>query len=146
MFPRRHLRLQRSPLLAAGVLSAALAAGACKSKKEAPTPVASAQTNAERPCPAGQSKDPTQAELRPAVDAFRDKDYATAARLFDALVAKYPSSATVLVWRGDVALFDKQSEYKAAAKNARAYYERAQALHDKGCRLPEAEHYYLRFD
>jgi tetratricopeptide (TPR) repeat protein len=132
---------------ALGLVLAALLA--CKSKKEDPTgeaPPPPTATAAAGLCPTGKSMDPGQAEFRPAVTAFKDKDYKTAQSLLDHLSEQYPKSATVRVWRGDAALFDKGVKEDAAAANSLPFYADAEKLHDKGCVLPEFEHYYLRMD
>lgn len=118
---------------------------ACKSKNEdAPPPAPPPTATATGPCPTGMSADPGQGEFRPAVTAFKEKDYETAQKLLDTMMTKYPNSATVRVWRGDAALFDKAVKEKAAADNAIPYYEEAEKIHGKGCKLPEYEEYYLR--
>lgn len=128
------------------VLAALLA---CKSNSDkpppAPAPAPSAAT-AVTPgvCPGGTSMDPGQGEFRPAVTAFKDKDYKTAQRLLEHLMKQYPNSATVRVWRGDAALFDKGLKENEAAEASIPFYQEAEKLHDKGCVLPEYEHYYLR--
>jgi len=121
---------------------------ACKSKSD-PPPVATASTPATAAvtpgvCPGGASMDPGQGEFRPAVTAFKDKDYKTAQKLLDHLSKQYPNSATVRVWRGDAALFDKDLKEAEAAEASIPFYQEAEKLHDKGCVLPEYEHYYLR--
>ncbi|HMR79764.1 MAG TPA: tetratricopeptide repeat protein [Polyangiaceae bacterium] len=120
---------------------------ACKKSSDElppPPPPATAAPVSTGPCPTGKSTDPGQGEFRPAVTAFKDKDYATAQTLLDNLMTKYPNSATVRVWRGDAALFDRKVKYASAADNAIPFYEESEKLHDKGCALPESEHYYLR--
>jgi tetratricopeptide (TPR) repeat protein len=121
---------------------------ACKksSSDSTPTPTQPTATAATVPgvCPKGTSMDPGQGEFRPAVTAFKDKDYKTAQRLLEHLMKQYPNSATLRVWRGDAALFDKTVKEDAAADAAIPFYEEAEKLHDKGCALPEYEHYYLR--
>ena len=121
---------------------------ACKSKSEnsTPPPPVSTAPVALTPgvCPKGASMDPGQGEFRPAVTAFKDKDYKTAQRLLDHLSKQYPNSATVRVWRGDSALFDKGMKESEAADASIPFYEEAEKLHDKGCALPEYEHYYMR--
>lgn len=124
-----------------------LALLACKKKSSATTEPMPAPTPAPvstGPCPMGKSMDPGQGEFRPAVTAFKDKKYDTAQLLLDNLMKKYPNSATVRVWRGDAALFDKKTKYEAAADDAIPFYQEAEKLHDKECTLPESEHYYLR--
>jgi predicted Zn-dependent protease len=124
----------------------ALALLACKKKSETtkPVPAPAPAPVSTGPCPTGKSMDPGQGEFRPAVTAFKDKKYETAQLLLDNLMKKYPNSATVRVWRGDAALFDKKSKYAAAADDAIPFYQEAEKLHDKECTLPESEEYYLR--
>lgn len=121
---------------------------ACKSKSDstptAPPATPTATTVTPGVCPGGQSMDPGQGEFRPAVTAFKDKDYKTAQRLLEHLMKQYPNSATVRVWRGDAALFDKDLKEAEAAEASIPFYQEAEKLHDKGCVLPEYEHYYLR--
>ena len=119
---------------------------ACKSKSTGtdPGPAPAPTPTATGPCPTGQSADPGQGEFRPAVTAFKDKQYDTAQKLLDTMMTKYPNSATVRVWRGDAALFDSKVKDKDAADDAIPYYEEAEKIHDKGCKLPEYEEYYLR--
>ncbi len=122
---------------------------ACKSKSDG-TPTATPPVASSPPplvpgsCPGGASMDPGQGEFRPAVTAFKDKDYKTAQRLLEHLMKQYPNSATVRVWRGDAALFDKDLKESEAAEASIPFYQEAEKLHDKGCVLPEYEHYYLR--
>jgi tetratricopeptide (TPR) repeat protein len=108
-----------------------------------PAPTASAPVT-PGVCPTGASMDPGEGEFRPAVTAFKEKDYKTAQRLLDHLAKQYPNSATVRVWRGDSALFDKGVKEDEAAASAIPFYNEAEKLHDQGCVLPEYEHYYLR--
>lgn len=133
---------------ALGLVLAALLA--CKSKKEevsvTPPPSSTATETTPGVCPGGKSMDPGQGEFRPAVTAFKEKQYQTAQTLLDNLAKQYPNSATVRVWRGDAALFDKSVKELEAAKASIPFYEEAEKLHDKGCALPEYEHYYLRMD
>jgi hypothetical protein len=134
----------RTSAFALALLVAALLA--CKDKSgDAPAaPPAPTAPIASGPCPTGMSADPGQGELRPATTAFKEKNYDTAKKLLDTLMTKYPDSATVRVWRGDAALFEKGVNEKNAADNALPFYEDAEKMHDKGCKLPEYEHYYLR--
>ena len=131
-----------------GLLLAVLLA--CKGGEKAapadPTPAPQSSSAAVVPgsCPGGASMDPGQGEFRPAVTAFKDKDYKTAQKLLETLIKQYPNSATVRVWRGDAALFDKDVKEDQAAENSIPFYTEAEKLHDKGCVLPEYEHYYLR--
>jgi len=122
---------------------------ACK-KNDPPPPAAAPSTTSTvvtpGVCPGGQSMDPNPPEFRPATTAFKDKEYKTAKRLLDYLMKQYPNSATVRVWRGDAALFDKDVKVEQAADDAIPFYTEALKLHDKGCVLPEYEHYYLRMD
>lgn len=138
-----------TPLDRVAAVAALLAALlACKSKSEPtpPPPPASTAPVATTPgvCPGGASMDPGQGEFRPAVTAFKDKDYKTAQRLLEHLMKQYPNSATVRVWRGDASLFDKTVKESEGADASIEFYEAAEKLHDKGCVLPEYEHYYLR--
>lgn len=124
-----------------------VALAGCRQKKPEPDgSAADAGKVLGPPCPGGRSVDPNQAEFRPAVSAFKDGKYKQAQAQLDALLGRYPNSATLRVWRGDAALFDKEAEYKQAAESALRYYGEAEKLHDAGCKLPETEHYYLRFD
>jgi tetratricopeptide (TPR) repeat protein len=119
---------------------------ACKDKSNnapPPTPVPTTPV-ATGPCASGTSDDPGQGEFRPAQTAFKDKEYKTAIKLLDTMMTKYPNSSTVRVWRGDAALFETNVPDKKAADNAIPFYDEAQKIHDKGCKLPEYEEYYLR--
>lgn len=130
-----------------GAFVLVLALLACKKNDPpppAPAPSATAAAVTPGVCPGGQSMDPAQPEFRPAVTAFKDKEYKTAKRLLDYLMKQYPNSATVRVWRGDAALFDKDVKVDQAADDSLPFYSEALKLHDKGCALPEYEHYYLR--
>jgi tetratricopeptide (TPR) repeat protein len=131
-----------SPIGLALLIAALLA---CKDKPgDAPAPPPPPAPTATGPCPTGMSADPSQGELRPATTAFKEKDYDTAKKLLDTMITKYPNSATVQVWRGDASLFEKGISEKKAADNALPFYEEAEKIHDKGCKLPEYELYYLR--
>ena len=129
---------------------AVLALVACAEKKKpAPPaePVPSASAAPTGPCAADASVDPSQSEMRPAVTAFKNKEYEKAQAAFGDLAKRYPESSTVRVWQGDTFLFDKAAKTEAAAADtALPYYKEAEKLHDQGCRLPEYEHYYLRMD
>jgi tetratricopeptide (TPR) repeat protein len=153
------MRIERSDSSAPSVARTTLAAFAalllalfaCKSKSEPTAPSAtSAAPVASGPCPSGQSEDPGPGEFRPAITAAEQKDYATSKRLFENLVKQYPNSATTRVWRGYVALFEADNKdkaaYKQSAQQALVFYKEAEELHDRGCKLPEREHYYLRMD
>ena len=118
---------------------------ACKKKKTIATTTATATPPvATGPCADGRSADPKKGEFRPAVTAFKEKDYKTAQMLLDRMSTKYPNSATVRVWRGDASLFERGVKYEKRADNALPFYQEAEKLHDKGCKLPESEEYYLR--
>jgi tetratricopeptide (TPR) repeat protein len=136
--------------VASVALPIAIALLACKGKKpdDAPPPVASAPPTG--PCPGGASVDPQPGELRPAITAAEEKDYRTSKKLFENLIARYPNSATLRVWRGYIALYEADNKDKAAytksAEAALAFYKEAEALQEKGCKLPERDHYYLRMD
>jgi tetratricopeptide (TPR) repeat protein len=118
---------------------------ACKKKSPPPAPAPAPSARSE-PCPSGQSDDPPQAELAEAVGALRSKEYAKARQLLDALLQKHAHSATLRVLRGDASLFDEQKPEAAAADEALPFYTAAEKLHEQGCKLAEAEHYYMRFD
>jgi tetratricopeptide (TPR) repeat protein len=115
-----------------------------------PPPVTSTVPVSSGPCASGQSEDPGPGEFRPAITAAEQKDYATSKRLIENLMKSYPNSATTRVWRGYVALFEADNKdkvaYKKSAESALAFYKEAEDLHDKGCKLPERDHYYLRMD
>lgn len=131
-------------MTAAAVLSAFVG---CEPKAgPAPAPSASAARATGRACPEGVSVDPPPSELRPGILAFRAKDYRAARQLQGALVKRYPASATVLVWLGEVELYDDAAGADDAARRALVHFDAAQALRDEGCALPEYEDYYLRFD
>ena len=126
------------------VVLVVLALVGCRQKKEQPAAIDAGPSGPA--CPGGLSADPKQADFRPAVSAFKEGKYKQAQALLDTLLTRHPNSATLRVWRGDAALFDKEAEYKQAADSALRYYAEAEKLHDAGCKLPEAEHYYMRFD
>lgn len=133
------------PDLAVSLLVLAVALLAC-GKRDAPAPAPSASAAAVVPgsCPTGASMDPTEGEMRPAVTAFKEKQYGNALTFLEDLAKKHPNSATVRVWQGDCTLFDKAKSESAAAEAALPFYSAAEKLHDGGCKLPEYEHYYLR--
>jgi tetratricopeptide (TPR) repeat protein len=123
----------------------------CHGSSDRPAPVPSAPPSASaapRPgvCPDGKSMDPPSGELRTAMLAFRNKDYAKAQQSLDAMARRFPNSASVQVWRGDATLFDKALTETAAADAAIPYYHAAEKLHDGGCKLEDYEQYYLRMD
>ncbi|MCC6217690.1 MAG: hypothetical protein IT376_22720 [Polyangiaceae bacterium] len=126
-------------------VATALVAALLACKKEAPPapdpppppPAASAATR----CGPGIDVDPGAGEFKPAVTAFKDKDYATTRRLLATMADKYPKSAKVRVWAGDAHLYEKSTD--AAADASLPYYKRALELHAEGCPLDEVEHYYL---
>lgn len=135
----------RTATFAALVIGVALLA--CKREDDQPTPVATIPPPAPTvsgPCPTGKSEDPNIGEFKPAVTAFKEKNYGTARLLLENMAKKYPNSATVRVWQGDAELFDKKLSYEKSADAALPFYESAEKLNDKGCKLPEYEHYYLR--
>ena len=114
------------------------ALGCGKSKPKPPLPVASASAHVL--CEGGESKDPPHHEARPAIQALRAKDYDTASRLFSELLAKYPESASLRVWRGDALLGQDSPD---APTTALAAYAEAKALDERGCKLRERERYFL---
>ena len=113
-------------------------AGCGKSKPKPPLPVASAAPHV--PCDGGESRDPPHQEARPAIQALRAKDFDTAQRLFAELLAKYPESASLRVWRGDALLGQDSNDSTTAALDA---YAEARALDARGCKLRERERYFL---
>lgn len=126
--------------LAHGVLP-----GIAGCEDDAPPPVASAVASAA-PAPTscnGRSLDPPRSEFRPAITLLREKKYKRADKLLSELSKEYPSSATLLVWRGDATLYDSGREYLEAASQALVFYEKARKLHDDGCTLRPGMHYYL---
>jgi tetratricopeptide (TPR) repeat protein len=114
-----------------------LISASCRKPKPKPLPPP-ATSAAHTPCDGGESRDPPHHEARPAIQALRNKDYATAQGLFDALMNRYPESASLRVWRGDALLGQDGS---AAA--ALAAYAEARALDAQGCKLRERERYFL---
>ncbi len=147
MPPQTARHLGRSALVAFPILLALLACKGKKSGDSAPPPVSAAPSG---PCPDGISVDPQPGELRPAISAADEKDYATSRKLFENLIARYPNSATLRVWRGYIALYEADNNdkvaYKKSAEAALAFYAEAERLQDQGCKLPERDHYYLRMD
>ncbi|HEX3776347.1 MAG TPA: hypothetical protein VHV51_17865 [Polyangiaceae bacterium] len=117
----------------------ALFGGACGKPKPKPLPPPAASV-AHTACDGGETRDPPHQEARPAIQALRNKDYASAEKLFETLLAKYPESASLRVWRGD-ALLGEDTEQSAAG--ALAAYSEARTLDARGCKLREREHYFL---
>jgi tetratricopeptide (TPR) repeat protein len=116
-------------------------AAACEDKK---TAAVTPKKPAAQLCKDGAPVDPPKSELRPAIEAFREQRYADAQRMLDELIKKYPSSATVRVWRGDASLFDKALTEPVAAERALPFFAEARRLQDAGCPLRDYEEYYLR--
>ncbi len=118
---------------------------ACKQKSstEEAAPAESSAVVAG-PCSNGFSQDPSRAELKPALTALEEKQYDTAEQLLENMRKKYANSSTVRVWRAETALFNEKKKYKERADEAIPFYQEAETLHDKGCKLPESAHYYLR--
>lgn len=131
----------------AALLSVLAALLACK-KEDKPAPVVTASVSAPPAaaglCPSGKSEDPKFGEFKPAQTAFKERDYETAASLLKNMASKYPKSASIRVWQGDAALFDKKKSATKAADAALPFYEEAEKMHDDGCVLPIYERYYLR--
>ncbi len=101
------------------------------------------------PCSSGESVDPPRAELEPARVAFESRRYGEAIQGFDGMAEKYPFSATVRVWRAEATLYqykrsDGDKRFEQAASDALPFYQAAEALHERGCRLPDEAEYYLR--
>ncbi len=111
---------------------------------------ASATASAEvDPCASGDSVDPPRAEMEPARVAFEARRYSEAIQQFDIMAKKYPHSATVRVWRAEATLYqfkrsDGSKRFEQAAREALPFYQSAEALHERGCRLPDEAEYYLR--
>jgi hypothetical protein len=105
--------------------------------KPLPPPVPSA---AHVPCEGGETRDPPHHEARPAIQALRGKDYDTARRLFEALLAQYPESSSLRVWVGDARLGQDTAPSVQAALDA---YNEALALDARGCKLRERENFFL---
>ncbi|HWZ87982.1 MAG TPA: tetratricopeptide repeat protein [Polyangiaceae bacterium] len=112
--------------------------GCRKAKPKPPPPPAPSASHVA--CDSGETLDPPHREARPAIQALRSKDYASAQRLFEALLAQYPESSSLRVWQGD-ALLGQDSADSAAA--ALAAYAEARALDARGCKLRERERYFL---
>jgi hypothetical protein len=121
---------------------AALGCGS-KSPTPAPKPSASATQAPASLCADGHSEDPPHAALLEPTQLFRDQKYAPARAALDALVPKYPKSATVLALRGDATLFDESIAYEKAAEQALTYYGAATKLVDAGCAVDRRTEYYL---
>jgi TolA-binding protein len=85
----------RATFASVAVLVAALLA--CKDKTDNTAPAPPPAPTAAGPCANGLSADPGQGEFRPAVTAFKDKEYKKAQSLLDTMTTKYPNSATVRV-------------------------------------------------
>lgn len=136
--------------LAVLALGATLAGG-CRSNGDGDArSVASAGAVVEAdPCEKGASVDPPRREMAPAWSAFEGKRYREAMAKYDALIARFPHSATARVWRGEATLYefkasDGEARYVKAATDALPFYSAAERLHDRGCRLPDEAQYYLR--
>ena len=140
----------RTPRLGEVVVAAALVVLpllACKNKDAPADPEAVATAAAPKstgPCPDGKSVDPGPGELNPAITALKEEQFDTAEKLLETMKTKYPNSASVRVWRAETALLNKKKKYAERADDALVFYEEALKLHDKGCALPETDHYYLR--
>ncbi len=74
---------------------------------------------------------------------FRAQQYPEARGLLDRLLELKPQSATALAARGDATLFDENLGYADAARAARDYYDRANALVAQGCGVSRRTEYYL---
>jgi predicted Zn-dependent protease len=72
----------------------------------------------------------------------KEQKYAEARQSFDTLLAKYPESSNLRVWRGDADLFDEKADYLGSANRALAFYKDARRLDGLGCKLSAAERYY----
>jgi len=107
-----------------------------------PAPAPAAQVSAAPVQCAGGPVDPPRAESQPAERLLRKQQYAEARKAFDNLVAKYPESSNLLVWRGDADLNDEEKDYVGSADRALVFYRRARDLDRSGCRLSEIGRYY----
>jgi tetratricopeptide (TPR) repeat protein len=105
-------------------------------------PAQSQPAPVSRPCQAGYSVDPPRADARPAERLVKEQKYSEARKSFDALLAKYPDSSNLRVWRGDADLFDEKADYLGSANRALAFYTEARKLDGLGCKLSAPERYY----
>lgn len=117
---------------------------ACKGNEQPSDQQPTKPPVATKRCANGISEDPDRARMDAAKLAFDNKQYERARTLFDGLIRQYPKSSTLRVWRGEVALYDKQVPYAESAKKALPYYAEAEKLHEAGCALPQRDQYYLR--
>jgi len=136
-----------------GVLTSGLAilvvAGCRRSDPDRLAVPSTTPSAAADPCARGESVDPPRAEMEPARVAFEARRYSEAMKKFDVMAEKYPYSATVRVWRAEATLYqykrsDGSERFEQAASDALPFYRAAEALHEKGCRLPDEAEYYLR--
>jgi tetratricopeptide (TPR) repeat protein len=123
------------------LLALCLVASGCEKGREEPPPPPPPPAPL---CPDGRSLDPPRAEMRVAVHHFRQQAYGDARVELDRLAQAYPASASVRVWRGDSVLYDKQLSEDDAAERSVPYFREALALEERGCQMPEYEHYYAR--
>jgi tetratricopeptide (TPR) repeat protein len=86
--------------------------------------------------------EPMRADTQPAERLLRDQHYPEARKAFDELIAKYPESANLLVWRGDADLNDEDKDYLGSAERALGFYQKARELDRSGCQLSEIGRYY----
>jgi predicted Zn-dependent protease len=107
-----------------------------------PEPAPPAAASSAKPLCANGPLDAPRAESQPAERLLRDQQYAEARKAFDVLLARYPESANLLVWRGDADLNDEEKDYLGAAERALGFYRRARELDAKGCLLSEIGAYY----
>ena len=115
----------------------------CERKPE-PAPQASQSAPVSRPCQGGHSVDPPRAEARPAERLVKQGRYPEARQSLGALLARYPESSNLRVWRGDADLFDNEDgkESVGSADRALVFYEEARKLDALGCALSAPERYY----
>ena len=131
------------------VMAVLFVALACRSRGSDDHPQSDEQAAATDPCAAGRSPDPSLAEIEEGRALFETRKYAEAIRRFDGMLAEHPASATLRVWRAEATLYqakltDGKKKYSKAAADALPYYQSAEQLHKRGCRLPDEALYYLR--
>ncbi len=139
---RGRLRRVAGPLGLA--FAAGFSLGACKEAAPAgPGLAPSASAKAPAVCVKGRSVDPPRSELQRALADYDQRQYEAAAQQLGRLRDSYPESATVRIWRAEVALIRPDGEYMERANLAERYYAEAQKLVELGCAPPEPAAYAL---